>query len=179
MTLIRKNHEELKNIDWRKDSNRKKFEKCLQNHRDVKKRWDYLRKFGWLTGIIIIPFLTICTFYGGIAYEVVKQERQRKDIEENILKLNWMSENNIQNISTYKGEIPKFEYYRFQNYMLMNYYPYLTGLCQGGAFLCCVGYHIAPYQWFNPLGLTLGIVNQSLKVFISIININFGLRDEL
>ena len=156
MSLINKSHEALKNIDWGKDSDRNKFEKYLQNHRDVKKHWGWCRKFGWLIGIFIVPFLTIFAFYGGIAYEIVRQASHQKAIEENTMKMNWMSENNIQNLSTYKGEIPKFEYYEFQNYMSINYFYYLTGFCQGVGFLCCVAFHIVPYQFFNPLNGTLG-----------------------
>ena len=78
MTFISKNHETLKNIDWRKDYDRKKFEKHLQNHRNVKKDWGRCRKFGWFIGIIIVPFLTACAFYGGIAYIIVKKSKKSK-----------------------------------------------------------------------------------------------------
>ena len=36
--------------------------------------------------------------------------------------------------------MPLFEYYDFENYMLCNYYYYMTLACQGGAFITGVLY---------------------------------------
>ena len=36
--------------------------------------------------------------------------------------------------------MPVFEYYDFENYILCNYYPYMTLACQGGAFVTGVLY---------------------------------------
>ena len=81
MTLISKNDQALKNIDWRKDYDRKRFEKYLQNHRNVKKDWGWCRKFSWFIGIIIVLFLTASAFYGGIAYVIVQKARNQNITE--------------------------------------------------------------------------------------------------
>ena len=47
----------------------------------------------------------------------------------------------IQNLTTADiEEMPKFEYYELENWILCYYYPYMTLVCQGGAFVAGVLY---------------------------------------
>ena len=49
--------------------------------------------------------------------------------------------------------MPLFEYYDFENYILCNYYPYMTLACQGGAFITGV-----LYRFLICLNLDIGVV---------------------
>ena len=44
--------------------------------------------------------------------------------------------------------MPVFEYYDFENYILCNYYPYMTLACQGGAFVTGVLYRCDQQKLF-------------------------------
>ena len=47
----------------------------------------------------------------------------------------------IQNLTSADIEnMPKFEYYELENWVLCYYYPYMTLVCQGGAFVAGVLY---------------------------------------
>ena len=47
----------------------------------------------------------------------------------------------IQNLTSADiEEMPKFEYYELENWVLCYYYPYMTLVCQGGAFVAGVLY---------------------------------------
>ena len=53
------------------------------------------------------------------------------------------------------GEMPDFEYYDGLNHFLGNYYPYLTGFCQGNGYLFCILYHFTNYRYWNLLGCSI------------------------
>ena len=48
--------------------------------------------------------------------------------------------------------MPEFEYYDFENHLLINYYPFMTLFCQGGAFITGVLYSFTPYRVWNIWG---------------------------
>ena len=54
-------------------------------------------------------------------------------------------------------EMPVFEYYDFENYVLRNYYIYMTIFAQGLSFWWCVAYHFIPYRWWNLCGFLMHI----------------------
>ena len=61
-------------------------------------------------------------------------EKEQKEAE---MKHEWLMEKGYDNM-TFPEDIeamPNFEYYDFVNWILCNYYPYMTIGCQGGAFL--------------------------------------------
>ena len=51
--------------------------------------------------------------------------------------------------------MPEFNYYDFENHMLINYYPFMTLCCQGGAFVCGVLYSFTNYRAWNFLGTAM------------------------
>ena len=67
----------------------------------------------------------------------------------------------IQNLTSADSEeMPKFEYYELENWVLCYYYPYMTLVCQGGAFVAGVLYR----YWY--LLFTGCIVSQVSHNFI-------------
>ena len=57
--------------------------------------------------------------------------------------------------------MPKFEYYELENWVLCYYYPYMTLVCQGGAFIAGVLYR----YWY--IVLDKDVVSQVSHNFFS------------
>ena len=53
------------------------------------------------------------------------------------------------------NDMPEFEYYDIENHLLINYYPYMTLCCQGGAFVVGVLYSFTNYRVWNFLGTVM------------------------
>ena len=51
--------------------------------------------------------------------------------------------------------MPKFDYYDLENHILINYYPFMTIFCQGGAFITGVLYSFTNYRLWNVWGTSM------------------------
>ena len=62
--------------------------------------------------------------------------------------------------------MPDFEYYELENHISINYYPYLTLFCQGGAFITGVLYSYTNYRFWNILGTSMATLCLPVDTFI-------------
>ena len=98
---------------------------------------------------------------------VVGAQTEKADKEEQ-MKLAWLANNSygpvsvlcltetiltkdkVLNIFSVKNDtvenMPEFEYYDFENWILCYYYPYMTLGCQGGAYITGVLYSFTHYR---------------------------------
>ena len=80
-------------------------------------------------------------YKGTCAYFMVTDAWAEKEQKEEAMKQEWLMENGYDNGTSDDNRVedieamPKFEHYDFENWILCNYYPYITIGCQGGAFL--------------------------------------------
>ena len=99
-----------------------------------------------------------------------RNEMAVKEKEELNMELEWLASQPANSTE----EMPKFEYYDFKNWILINYYPLMTTCAQGKSsypclpkvyltnyhilgFSICLSttYHWIPYKWWNLIGFTV------------------------
>ena len=102
-------------IDWRKDSDRKKFEENLQRYREQRANRTVWQKIYWFLSIILLNGLEVFFFYGTCCYYIIQKNEDIKEMKEQEMKDAWM-----RNRSTTEDEIPKFEYYDLENHFFIN-----------------------------------------------------------
>ena len=134
-------------IDWRKDSDRKKFEENLQRYREERANRTTWQKLYWFLSIIVLNGLEVFFFYGTCCYYIIQKHEEIKETKEIEMKDAWM-----RNRSTTEDEIPKFEYYDLENHFFINYYIYMTASIQTTAFFLFASFHWIDYRMWNLVG---------------------------
>ena len=146
-------------INWENAEERLSFENDLKTFKAERKERSLCDKIVWFFGIFILPIGMVIALYGPCAYFIVLSATDKKKDEE--FKLLQKCNNGSQSEdSSHNCDPTELEYdYRddLLNYILMNFYPYLTLFCQGGAFLMVSLWHVTDYRQWNLLG---GIVAQ-------------------
>ena len=143
-------------INWENVEERTSFENDLKKSKAEKKERSLCDKIVWFFGIFILPFGLVIALYGPCAYFIVLLATYKKKEEE--LKLLQKCNNGSQlEGSSEKCDPTKLEYDDLLNDILINFYPYLTLFCQGGAFVMASLWHVIDYRQWNLLG---GIISQ-------------------
>ena len=142
----------MPSIDWSDAAAREDYENDLKAHREVKRNYSWSQWLIWFFGIILIPALLVICFYGAVAYAIINGALEEKKVKEEIMRQEW-EELRQANFTVDLGKI-NFEYSNPMN-TLLRHYIFLTGPCQGLAFLSSVAFHYTNYRLWNLLG-TIG-----------------------
>ena len=143
-------------INWKNTEERLAFENDLAKYRADKKERSLCDKIVWFFGIFVLQFGVVVALYGPCAYFIVLSETDKKKEEELKLLQKCINGSRLKG-SSEKCDPTQLEYDDLQNYMLINFYPYLTLFCQGGAFVMAILWHVIHYRQWNLLG---GIIAQ-------------------
>ena len=138
-------------INWKNSEERLSFENSLRKSKEEKKKRSRCDKIVWFFGIFILQIGLVITLYGPCAYFIVLSAKDKKKEEEFKLLQNCNNGSQLEG-SSEKCDPTKLEYDDLLNYILINFYPYITLCCQGGAFLMVCLWHLTDYRKWNLLG---------------------------
>ena len=130
----------MSEINWSDEAERREFENSIEVHRAIRKNYSWSQWLQWFSGIMLLPFGMVLTFYGPIAWNIVS-DVQKEQIEKEERFAN-MTEDSDNSTMAPPGIL---------DILRLNYY-FLTIPCQGTAFMAAVSYHFAPYRKWNLLG---------------------------
>ena len=152
-------------IDWTNTEERLTFENDLNRYRKDKQKRSYCEKVAWFILVFILPLGLVVALYGPCAYFIVSLAIDKKNKEEIILLQKCMNGSEL-SASSKNCDPTELEYYDLQNYILINFYPYLTLFCQGTAFLMASLWHITDYRKWNPLGGIIAMLCLPVDILI-------------
>ena len=81
-------------INWNDTYERKRFEQEIKLHQRRRLKWNRVEKFVWAFQIFFIPLLIIAALYGSCAYYIVTNAVAEKDFKEQVMKNEWLDQNN-------------------------------------------------------------------------------------
>ena len=78
-------------VDWNNSLDRKEFEEVLQAHKDRRLDWNIKQKSLWVLRVFVVQLLVVAALYGSCAYNMVNNEIELKAKEEERMKKDWIS----------------------------------------------------------------------------------------
>ena len=136
-------------IDWKNNSVREDFEERLENSKAIRSELSFSQKVLRLIGIFGLQILCIIALYGSCGYIMITNANEEKKLQEEKMKIVWMTENNIS--TTDPTLSPKFEYFDFENYFFINVFPFMIVTLETSAMLSAILFHFTGYKKWSLL----------------------------
>ena len=73
----------MSEINWSDEAERREFENSIEVHRAIRKNYSWSQWLQWFSGIMLLPFGMVLSFYGPIAWNIVSDvEKEQIEKEE-------------------------------------------------------------------------------------------------